>query len=269
MNKRPYIIVVGNEKGGTGKSTISMHLIVGLLKVGLSVGVIDVDSRQGSLTRYLQNREKKVNSIPTIKMPMYFSFKRSENSDKNLAENEDKSTIDSLIGSLVNNDVILFDTPGSDMFASQVAHSYADTLISPINDSFVDMDLLVKIDSNKRMRPSVYSEMVWNQKKNKMIRDGNSIDWIVIRNRLSTIASKNKIEIDNILKELSRRLGFRVGDGFCERVIFREMFLDGLTVLDIDDKKLSISHLAAKQELRSLIQMIKFPEHILEKIMSL
>src|SRR3546814_12900017 len=53
----PLIIVLGNEKGGTGKSTIGIHLIIYLLRLGFKVGTVDVDARQGTLSSYLANRQ--------------------------------------------------------------------------------------------------------------------------------------------------------------------------------------------------------------------
>lgn len=265
MEYRPYVIVVGNEKGGTGKSTLSMHVAVMLLNMGFSVGAIDIDSRQGTFSRYIQNREKTAHELGdnSIQLISYYPFIKSENNDRLIAEREDADYLLSLFQHLSGTDIIVIDTPGSDIFASRLAHSYADTLITPINDSFIDMDLLVRIDQNNRMRPSIYSEMVWNQKKNKLARGSGSVDWIVVKNRLTNLNSKNKMDLDNVLNQLAKRIGFRIASGFAERVIFKELFLKGLTVLDISGKKMSMSHLAAKQELRSLISMIKIPDYVI------
>jgi len=253
--KKPYIIVVGNEKGGTGKSTVSMHIIASLLNLGFSVGSVDIDSRQGTLSRYISNREAAHENDPTILLPNHFSFNRSMNNDRKISEEEDQKNMEEILKEISKEDFIVFDTPGSDNFASRLVHSYADTLITPINDSFIDLDLLVRVQDGK-MRPSIYSEMVWNQKKNKAIREGGTIDWIVVRNRLSNLNSRNKSEISKILQELSKRLGFKLADGFSERVIFKELFLKGFTLLDIKGQKFSLSHLSAKQELRNLLSMI-------------
>ena len=50
------VIVVANEKGGSGKSTIAMNIAIALMKAGNSVGSIDLDNRQRSLTHYVDNR---------------------------------------------------------------------------------------------------------------------------------------------------------------------------------------------------------------------
>src|SRR5579862_8187854 len=50
------VIVVGNEKGGSGKSTIAMHIAIALIKSGQSIATIDLDSRQRSFTQYIENR---------------------------------------------------------------------------------------------------------------------------------------------------------------------------------------------------------------------
>jgi chromosome partitioning protein len=167
---------------------------------------------------------------------------------------------------LVNCDFVIIDSPGSDNYLSRLAHSYADTVITPVNDSFVDLDVLASVDgiSMKVQKPSIYSEMLWEQKLQRAKRDGGTIDWVVMRNRLSNIDARNKRMITKIMEELTKRLGFRLAPGFSERVIFRELFLLGLTVLDVVETgksgtSLSMSHLAARQEVRDLLGALKIP----------
>lgn len=261
---KPYTIVLGNEKGGTGKSTISMHLIAHLLKKGFRVGSIDVDARQGTLTRYIENRQfcnkTKNKNLP---MPEHVSIFRSSSEILTEAQGEESARFVETMYLFKNYDYIVIDTPGSDSYLSRLAHSYADTLITPLNDSFIDLDMLVRVqaDSFDILRPSTYAEMVWEQKKQRAQRDGSSMDWIVLRNRLSSINSRNKEEMEKLLSALSKRIGFRYGPGFGERVIFRELFLNGLTLLDLRETEtpLTLSHIAAKQELASLVSMIQLP----------
>ncbi|MCX7338237.1 MAG: ATPase [Alphaproteobacteria bacterium] len=267
MNKipKPYIVVLGNEKGGTGKSTAAMHIITSLLKNGFSVASIDVDARQGTLTRYVENRRlRQKNTGADLLLPEHRAIFKSALDHTADAQAEETKTITDTLVEFKDFDYVVFDTPGSDSFLSRLAHSKADTLITPLNDSFVDLDMLVRVspDSLDVLRPSTYAEMVWDQKKQKAINGGGSIDWIVMRNRLSNIYSRNKEEMERVLKALSKRIGFRLIPGFGERVIFRELFLSGLTLLDVRESKapLSLSHIAAKQELAVLMEMIQIPQ---------
>lgn len=261
---KPYIIVLGNEKGGTGKSTVTMHVIASLLHQGYTVGSIDVDARQGTLTRYVENREQCIKTtgqpLPTSR---HYPVHRSVLDNVPAAHEEEISRFTQVLELLKDCQFIVIDTPGSDTHLSRLAHSYADTLITPLNDSFIDLDMLVRIDSNSLdiLRPSTYSEMVWDQKKQRAIRDGGKIDWIVLRNRLSSLHSRNKGEVDKILRALAKRIGFRLVSGFGERVIFRELFVNGLTLLDMRKSGMSmtLSHLSAKQELDALIAGIDLP----------
>lgn len=263
-NQKPYIIVLGNEKGGTGKSTVAMHIIVNLLREGHSVGSIDVDARQGTLSRYIENRcirkEKTGENLP---LPDHTPIFRSKLEPISAAEAEEGATLSETLNRLKTYDFIVIDTPGSDTYLSRLAHSYADSLITPLNDSFIDLDMLVRVnaDSLDILRPSTYSEIVWDQKKHRAMRDNGSIEWIVLRNRLSSINSRNKEEMERVLAALSKRIGFRLVAGFGERVIFRELFLNGLTLLDMKESNtaLTLSHIAAKQELASLMAMIQLP----------
>ena len=257
---KPYIIVLGNEKGGTGKSTISMHLIIQLIKMGFQVGSVDLDARQGTLTRYISNRANVgQRQYKNIQIPEHLPIMRSDNRNAELAEKEEKEKFNQALEKLCKNSFVVVDTPGNDTYLSRLAHSYADTLITPLNDSFIDLDLLVRIDQQeskiKNLKPSTYAESVWEQKKQRLMRDKVTIDWIVVRNRLSNLYARNKEEVTKVLNLLAPRLGFRIASGFGERVIFRELFLSGLTLLDLENKKnLSLSHLAARQELRNLLK---------------
>jgi chromosome partitioning protein len=264
MEKKPHVIVLGNEKGGTGKSTVAMHVIVHLLREGFKVGTIDVDARQGSLTRYVENRRNHVcQHQVSLPIPTHYALFRSTQDSVTAARAEEAAQVEECLATLKDNDFIVIDTPGSDTHLSQLVHSYADTLITPLNDSFVDLDMLVRVqpDSLSILRPSIYAEMVWEQKKQRAIRNGGSIDWIILRNRLSNIYAKNKEEMEKILKMLSKRIGFRSAAGFGERVIFRELFLSGMTLLDLRHigHSLTLSHVAASQELRNLIDTLNLP----------
>lgn len=264
-NNGPFVIVLGNEKGGTGKSTLSMHILVHLLRMGFKVGSIDVDARQGTFTRYLENRQGYSQSHNlNLLMPTHVALNKSSLDHRLEAEAEDRANMEVTMNGFKDYDFVVIDTPGNDTYISRLAHSYANVIITPVNDSFIDLDVLMKIKDleKNQISPSHYAEMVWNQKKERIIRDKVTIDWIVIRNRLSNLASRNKEEMWRVLQLLAKRIGFRVGEGFAERVIFRELFLSGMTVLDLEDtgQALTLSHVAARQELRSLLCMLNLPQ---------
>lgn len=269
MNQRkPYVIVMGNEKGGTGKSTVTMHLISSLLWQGYKVGSVDVDARQGTLTRYIENRQQKLKSSKIdLPMPKHHALFRSAQENVIEAQKEEESNLIQILEDLNDCQYIIIDTPGSDTYLSRLSHSFADTLVTPLNDSFIDLDMLVRIqpDSLDIIRPSTYSEMVWDQKKQRAMRDGGKIDWIVLRNRLPNIHSRNKEDMGKVLKALSKRIGFRLLPGFGERVIFRELFLSGLTLLDMRQMGASVtlSHVSAKQELSALVEGLNLPNQII------
>ncbi|MFO0389387.1 MAG: division plane positioning ATPase MipZ [Alphaproteobacteria bacterium] len=265
--KNGHVIVLGNEKGGCGKTTTAMHLMVSLMRLGFVVGSIDIDARQRSLSRYLENRRQTaLKEGVTLPQPQHVVITRSPFNIVQEAEEDENERFSQALNRLkAANDFIIIDSPGSDTYLARLAHSHADTVITPINDSFVDLDVLATVDGQtmKIIKPSIYSEMMWEQKLQRAKRDGGSIEWIVMRNRLSNIDAKNKRFMTQVMTELSRRIGFRVAPGFSERVIFREMFLQGLTVLDIMEQvgsnSVSMSHIAARQEVRDLLKTLQLP----------
>ncbi len=261
-----HIIVVGNEKGGAGKSTVSMHVATALARMGHKIGVLDLDLRQKSLGRYLLNRQAFADSENLdLAMPIYKELPEIDQSTLQPGENAFDHRLSAAVAGLeAECEFILIDCPGSHTRLSQVAHSLADTLISPLNDSFVDFDLLAHIDSDGETitGPSVYAEMVWNARQLRAQAGLKPIDWIVIRNRMGAQAMVNKQKMEAALDKLSRRIGFRVAPGFNERVIFRELFPRGLTLLDLKDvgvTQLNISNVAARQELRDLVKALNLP----------
>lgn len=263
-----HVIVVGNEKGGSGKSTTAMHLIVALLSMGNRVGSLDLDGRQRTLTRYIANRrafcEKKSLKLP---MPVHRVVERSELPTHEEARADEGARFQAALTAVGSGaDFVVIDSPGSDTWLSRLGHACADTLITPLNDSFLDIDLLARIDREARkvLAPSVYSQMVWEQRQRRALNRRPPIDWIVMRNRLGHIDARNKRDIARLLEQLSKRLGFRVAPGFGERVIFRELFHKGLTLLDLRAERtgapFSVSHAAARQEVFALLESIGLPD---------
>ncbi|MEQ9314677.1 MAG: division plane positioning ATPase MipZ [Henriciella sp.] len=261
------VIVVGNEKGGAGKSTVSMHLAVALMRMEQRVGIIDLDVRQRTLTRYLENRLRWMQSTGSkLPMPEIIRVDASTERDLDTAEQEETARLNGAIDRLKQvSDFILIDAPGGDTFLSRLAHTAADTLITPLNDSFVDFDLLGDVNPQtlEVIRPSFYSEMVWNCRKKKAQASRKPIDWVVMRNRVSPLEARNKQKVGEALSNLSKRIGFRLAPGLSERVIYRELFPAGLTLLDLTERgsnvAFTMSHVAARQELRDLLILLQLP----------
>ena len=250
------VLVIGNEKGGTGKSTISLHLIVFLLDMGLKVASVDLDARQGTLSRYLENRSNRSDGEQlTLQMPEHHAVLASDD------PKADSTRLLTLMEALTaRHDVVVIDTPGADSPLSRLGHSFATTLITPLNDSLVDLDVLARVDPATMgiAKPSHYADMVWESRKIRALRgEKTAPEWIVLRNRLSHLDARNKRDMERLLTELAKRVGFRTVAGLGERVIYRELFLEGLTLLDlpkIPDYPISMSHVAARQELRRLVE---------------
>ena len=267
--RQAHVIVIGNQKGGAGKSTVAMHLVVALMRMGRRTGALDLDVRQRSLTRYIENRARWIAARGAlIPAPQTLELHESRHRLLDAAEAEDEAGFRAALARLAQTcDFIVIDSPGGDTYLSRLAHACADTLITPLNDSFLDFDLLGDIDpySADVVRPSIYSEMVWESRKRKAQEARVPIDWVVMRNRtsVSRIEANNKLKVGEALKTLSARIGFRIAPGLSERVIFRELFPLGLTLMDLDAEgcagEMRMSHLAARQELRDLFITLKLP----------
>ena len=258
----PTVIVVGNEKGGAGKSTLAIHIVTALLHAGRRVAIIDLDLRQRSMAKFFANRAAwMAGNAQVLPMPV----EPDMGDGKLLAratEAEQLARFDTAFAEArACADVILIDTPGGDTLLSRTAHGLADQIVTPMNDSFVDFDLLGSVDpvTLDLLKPSIYSESVWEARKQRAIAQGRhaQIDWIVVTNRLAVAAARNRQRLEERMEKLARRVGFRMGPGLRDRVIYRELFPFGLTVADLSNEirpvSVSLAHVAARQEMRNLM----------------
>jgi len=262
-----HIIVFGNEKGGSGKTTAAMHVAVALARMGKSVAAIDLDVRQRSFSRHHENRaEWRAKAGAEIAMPENFALARSAAKSLDIAADEELKQLADILADVESRfDFVVIDTPGADTPLSRAGHAAANTLVTPMNDSFVDFDLLARIDpANFEIKgPSLYSDFVWDCRKKRLMARKPALDWVVMRNRIPSTEARNRRRVVQALDTLAERIGFRIAPGFGERVIFRELFPMGLTMLDLPQPALgialSMSHVAARQEVRELLLTLKLP----------
>ena len=255
------IIVVGNEKGGSGKTTVAIHLVAGLLAAGVRIGAIDLDARQQSLTKFFLNRAAWLERQGgKLSLPRVMTLAAGGGD-----EAEERQRLETVIAEFAGEcDIVLADCPGADTMLARAAHARAHTIVTPLNDSFVDFDLLAGVDAetNEVKAPSVYAERVWDSRKRHMMETRRNIDWLVVRNRVAPLETRNQRKVNEALGKLGQRIGFRLVQGLTERVVFRELFPKGLTVLDLMEGKskgITMSQLAARQEVRALVGALRIP----------
>lgn len=263
-----HVIVLGNEKGGSGKSTTAFHLAIFLMYQGFKVATIDVDSRQQTFTTYVLNRRKwaqghdlKVPHTTHYHLPL---MRRDSNQENQKVEFDlFRQAVMEVEGEA---DFLVIDTPGFDTHLTRLAHSLADTLITPLNDSLIDLDVLAHVDpvSGEARELSHYARLVQRARKERLTIDGRTIDWLLVRNRISMLSSRNMRLVQSALEQVATRLGCRVADGIAERVVFRSLFPLGMTVFDpLDEEMLgglpSMSHVSARQEYRQLVDALNLP----------
>jgi chromosome partitioning protein len=269
------VIVVGNEKGGAGKSTIAIHMATALMHAGARVAVVDLDLRQQSLNRFFDNRRQWMASSGAV-LPTALTPSGAAGEILVRAAIEDQTArFEDVMGQASGlADFILVDTPGADTALSRKAHQSADVIVTPLNDSFVDFDMLGHVDpvTLELQKPSLYSESVWEARKVRASVTRRMTDWLVLRNRLATTEARNRKRLEERIAALSRRVGFRVGPGLRDRVIYRELFPFGLTIADLSagvrPVPVSLSHVAARQELRALMSAVGLSDDAEDEIVA-
>jgi len=263
-----HVIVLGNEKGGSGKSTTAFHLAIYLLYQGFRVATIDVDSRQQTLTQYIRNRGDWIKSHK-LELPQsthyHLPYSRGDSVSKN--HREEFEVFSYAVAEIEEDfDFLIIDTPGFDTNLTRLAHSLADTLVTPLNDSLLDLNVLARIDSQSGQprELSHYARLVQKARKERLAIDGQTIDWVLARNRISMLSSRNMRLVQSGIGQLATRLGARVADGIGERVIFRSLFPIGMSVFDpLDDPSIgnsaSMSNMSAHKEYRNLVEALHLP----------
>ena len=264
-----HVIAVGNEKGGSGKSTTALHLAVYLLHQGHRVATVDVDSRQQTLTRYVRNRRATIDTTGRqVPMPKHVHLPTAWGDS--IRENQ-RAELDiftkAITGLRDEVDYIVIDTPGFDGNLARLAHEFADTLVTPVNDSMIDLDVLARIDaaSGEPIETSPYSRNVQRARADRLANKGAGTDWVLVRNRISNLGSRNTSQVQHAMDRVAARLGCRVADGIAERVIFRSLFPIGMTVFDPLEPDMlggapSMSHVNARHEYRSLVAALNLPQ---------
>jgi chromosome partitioning protein len=264
--KPAHVIVFGNEKGGSGKTTMAVNVIVALMKAGYRVASIDTDSRQLSLTRYIENRARwGRKSGVALACPTHYSVKLGEGDVVSEVEQREFAAFAEIVDRLGTQfDFVVVDTPGNDSYRMRLSHAMADTVVTPVNDSFVDLDVLGRFDEEgeRFAAPSHYAELVGEARRSRVAAGQGDTDWVVVRNRIAPLGSRNQRRVTEGLTRLSEAIGFRVADGVSERVIFREFFQTGITAFDLLDQAVlgvrpTMSHLAARREIRDLIDALR------------
>ncbi|MGF6306760.1 chromosome partitioning protein [Bradyrhizobium sp. i1.8.4] len=259
----PHVVVIGNEKGGSGKTTIAMHLAVALLKQGQRVGTIDLDSNQRALTRYIENRRiwanhRRVN----LEIPLHRYVRRAEGAKLDDNEAAELAAFGEAVSSLKESlHFLVIDTPSTDTYLMRLAHLVADTLLTPVTDSFLDLGTLASIDpiTHEVTGTGHYAELVCDARRRRRQFDRGHTDWVVIHNRSSArrLARRG-------LAEAGTRLGYRDVGGCSERSVYRQFSASGLTVLDTLDEAIlgerpDRSHRLAQQEMYHLIELLRLP----------
>jgi chromosome partitioning protein len=263
-----HVIVVGNEKGGSGKSTTAFHLAIYLLYQGFRVASIDCDSRQLTFTHYVRNRRNWAQAHD-LQLPHTTHYHLPLTRSDSIKENQ-KLEFDLFRQAVMEiegrADFLVVDTPGFDTHLTRLAHSLADTLITPLNDSVIDLDVMAHVDplTGDPREMSHYARLVQRARTERLAIDGRTIDWVLVRNRISMLSSRSMRLVQSAIEKIAIRLGCRVAEGIAERVIFRSLFPTGLTVFDpLDDELLggmpSTSHVSARQEYRALVEALQLP----------
>lgn len=219
------IIVFANEKGGVGKSTLAFHTCVALARMGHQVLAIDLDRRQQSLQRALENRDATARSLG-VQLP---------SPQHCVLEHQTGAMLSQEIARFGGGcDTIVIDVAGQDSPIARRAIAMADKLVTPVNPTFVDLDSVAHFNAAtmKLSSPGRFAEVVGALQSERISRGLQKTDWMLVKNR---VRRNEKLQLERFNKavdQLPIHLGLRLIPGLSERVAYRELFMFGLTHAD-------------------------------------
>jgi chromosome partitioning protein len=254
---RGHIIVFANEKGGVGKSTSAFHTCIALCNAGERVAALDVDLRQLTLHRALWARQESEREFG-VRLPGPEQIMLVQQNENELEEK--------LRMARIHNSFIVIDVGGHDSPIARKAIFMADTIVTPVNDSFIDLDMLGRIDPRTGEFKTLgnFARLVEHLKEPGMALRPKPIDWVVMQNRSRNFATKNERKVLDALQKIAPVAGFRLVPGLRERVTYRELFPMGLTLFDLDAiPELGRLQPNAREEIWAMLRALKLPSEAL------
>lgn len=222
------IIVFANEKGGVGKSTLAFHTSIALARSGHKVLAIDLDRRQQSFSRALENRAATSRSLG-IDLPSPQTLMLEHQTGAMLMQEIAR------VGT--GRTTIIIDVAGHDSPIARRAIAMADKIITPVNPTFIDLDSVAHFNAATMRFAKLgrFAETVEQLQTERHERGLPKTDWMLVKNRVRKAEKLQLKRFDQALDQLPAHLGVRLLSGLTERVAYRELFMFGLTHADCND----------------------------------
>jgi chromosome partitioning protein len=257
--RKGHIIVFANEKGGVGKSTSAFHTCIALCNAGERVAALDVDLRQLTLHRALWARQESEREYG-VTLPAPEQIMLVQQNENELAEK--------LRMARIHHSFIIIDVGGHDSPIARRAIFMADTIVTPVNDSFIDLDMLGRIDPRTGELKVLgnFARLVEHLKEPGVALRAKPLDWVVMQNRARSLGTRNARKIEEALNKIAPVAGFRLIPGLRERVTYRELFPMGLTLFDLEAiPKLGRMQSAARDEIWAMLRALNLPSLALDR----
>lgn len=251
-------IVLGNERGGVGKTTLAANLGVAIARSGITAALLELDGRQRSLARWLERRVATARrNSESLTIPAHEVLVPARFDSISLNEERDFAMLSAAVERLDRiADVIVADTASGDSYLTRLAHSLADIVLTPVEDSFAARDLLA----------GGYGRTIAEARRSRDGMGDGRVDWIVVENRRGAVPGRADGAIGMPLAALAREHGFRTAPGLREQLVHRALFAEGRAVCDAtphEGLRLPLSatdaRVAARQEVEALVSALYLP----------
>lgn len=189
------ILLIGGEKGGSGKSTISVNLASEFSRRNFSVSLLDAD-RKKSAKNWALTRDGLIKLISGIeddylsrsdyeKIPSKVKNKINKGINSIEGKHATGDIVDTIIAMNERSDILIIDVGGGDTEEFHQGLGMADMVICPLKASILDADTIPNLSNNLKIAKS----------KNR-----NLIIKALVNEAPTTIGSKDSSDLKEILK---------------------------------------------------------------------
>lgn len=256
------VVTISGFKGGTGKTTVASLLGVAAVKNGMRVAGLDLDRNTRNLSSFLTIRR-----AAKLQAPDHIMLMDLDHDPKSKPKHSGRLEPLIRMARMDGYDLLVIDTSSGNLSDVYEAHLLADVILTPMNESPADMHGLFAPTGSLAAPKINYREMIDTVRFDRRRAGLPMQRWHVVMNRISALPSKIGNTISDRVEAMSRDAGFEMVWRLRDRVAHRALALEGRTVFDEPvDGKLTMSELAGRSEVRSLLAILEVPAHAQQKM---